>query len=70
MIVHMLVAVPAQVVVPENVAKAVRHRVLSAAIVNLLQIHVVVVLALVIVVVQVVAKVIVQEVVVQVATVA
>ena len=66
----MLVAVPAQVVVLYNVAKDVRHRVLSTATVNLLQIHVVVVITLVIVVVQEDAEVIVQVVVIQVATVA
>ena len=59
-----------QVVVRESVAKAVRHRACSTAIINLPQIHVVVVLTLVTVAVQEDAEVIVQEVVVQVATVA
>ena len=63
-------AVPAQVVVPESVAKAVRHRVLSTAIINRLRIHAVVVLTLVIAVAQADAEAIVQEVVVLVATVA
>ena len=66
----MLVAVPAQVVVLEDAAKAVRHRVLSTVTINLLQIHVVVVLAFVIVDVQEDAEVIVQVVVIQLATVA